>query len=169
MLLKCFTISPTFLSHSIISSSVLNFPSTNLPPSLRLFPPTLFSSFSLFSCPLFVPLCYPPLFPYLPPSLILPLSYLHQELEERLRHHHHAELQSLREAHRQSIETLKQQSEQELQTLRFELEDEGKAMLGKVLECVWVCVCGWCGCVGAFSKKLHRPMTFWHIFFHKMT
>lgn len=54
-----------------------------------------------------------------------------QDLEERLRHHHHAELQSLREAHRQSIETLKQQSEQELQTLRFELEDEGKAMLGE--------------------------------------
>nr|XP_046229189.1 protein FAM184A isoform X3 [Scatophagus argus] len=55
-----------------------------------------------------------------------------KELEERLRHHHHAELQSLREAHRQSIETLKQQSEQELQTLRFELEDEGKAMLASL-------------------------------------
>uniref|UniRef100_A0AAQ5X2T0 Protein FAM184A/B N-terminal domain-containing protein n=1 Tax=Amphiprion ocellaris TaxID=80972 RepID=A0AAQ5X2T0_AMPOC len=54
------------------------------------------------------------------------------KLEERLRHHHHAELQSLREAHRQSIETLKQQSEQELQTLRFELEDEGKAMLASL-------------------------------------
>uniref|UniRef100_A0A8C6KGF5 Family with sequence similarity 184 member A n=1 Tax=Nothobranchius furzeri TaxID=105023 RepID=A0A8C6KGF5_NOTFU len=54
------------------------------------------------------------------------------ELEEHLRHHHHAELQSLREAHRQSIETLKQQSEQELQTLRFELEDEGKAMLASL-------------------------------------
>ncbi|XP_069370893.1 protein FAM184A isoform X1 [Paralichthys olivaceus] len=55
-----------------------------------------------------------------------------KDLEERLRHHHHAELQSLREAHRQSIETLKQQSEQELQTLRFELEDEGKAMLASL-------------------------------------
>ncbi|XP_056284275.1 protein FAM184A isoform X3 [Pseudoliparis swirei] len=55
-----------------------------------------------------------------------------KELEVRLRHHHHAELQSLREAHRQSIETLKQQSEQELQTLRFELEDEGKAMLASL-------------------------------------
>ncbi|XP_037304702.1 protein FAM184A isoform X1 [Pungitius pungitius] len=55
-----------------------------------------------------------------------------KELEERLRHHHHADLQSLREAHRQSIETLKQQSEQELQTLRFELEDEGKAMLASL-------------------------------------
>uniref|UniRef100_A0A3Q3WQ44 Protein FAM184A/B N-terminal domain-containing protein n=1 Tax=Mola mola TaxID=94237 RepID=A0A3Q3WQ44_MOLML len=55
-----------------------------------------------------------------------------KELEERLRHHHHAELQSLREAHRQSIETLKQHSEQELQTLRFELEDEGKAMLASL-------------------------------------
>ncbi|XP_026174450.1 protein FAM184A [Mastacembelus armatus] len=55
-----------------------------------------------------------------------------KELEERLRLHHHAELQSLREAHRQSIETLKQQSEQELQTLRFELEDEGKAMLASL-------------------------------------
>lgn len=62
-------------------------------------------------------------------------SSVHQELEERLRHHHHAELQSLREAHRHSIETLKQQSEQELQTLRFELEDEGKAMLGKLALC----------------------------------
>uniref|UniRef100_A0A7N8X7X3 Family with sequence similarity 184 member Ab n=1 Tax=Mastacembelus armatus TaxID=205130 RepID=A0A7N8X7X3_9TELE len=57
---------------------------------------------------------------------------LEHELEERLRLHHHAELQSLREAHRQSIETLKQQSEQELQTLRFELEDEGKAMLASL-------------------------------------
>uniref|UniRef100_A0A3Q1CR07 Protein FAM184A/B N-terminal domain-containing protein n=1 Tax=Amphiprion ocellaris TaxID=80972 RepID=A0A3Q1CR07_AMPOC len=57
---------------------------------------------------------------------------MEHELEERLRHHHHAELQSLREAHRQSIETLKQQSEQELQTLRFELEDEGKAMLASL-------------------------------------
>ncbi|XP_046877089.1 protein FAM184A isoform X4 [Hypomesus transpacificus] len=55
-----------------------------------------------------------------------------KELEERLRQHHHMELQSLREAHRQSIETLKQQSEQELQTLRFELEDEGKAMLASL-------------------------------------
>uniref|UniRef100_A0A8D3CT62 Family with sequence similarity 184 member A n=1 Tax=Scophthalmus maximus TaxID=52904 RepID=A0A8D3CT62_SCOMX len=55
-----------------------------------------------------------------------------KDLEERLRHHHHAELQSLREAHRQSLETLKQQSEQELQTLRFELEDEGKAMLASL-------------------------------------
>ncbi|XP_061900855.1 protein FAM184A isoform X2 [Entelurus aequoreus] len=55
-----------------------------------------------------------------------------KDLEERLRHHHHAELQSLREAHRQSVETLKQQSEQELQTLRFELEDEGKAMLASL-------------------------------------
>uniref|UniRef100_A0A8C9Y615 Family with sequence similarity 184 member A n=1 Tax=Sander lucioperca TaxID=283035 RepID=A0A8C9Y615_SANLU len=55
-----------------------------------------------------------------------------RDLKERLRHHHHAELQSLREAHRQSIETLKQQSEQELQTLRFELEDEGKAMLASL-------------------------------------
>ncbi|XP_033992157.1 LOW QUALITY PROTEIN: protein FAM184A-like [Trematomus bernacchii] len=55
-----------------------------------------------------------------------------KDLEERLRHHHHAELQSLRDAHRQSIETLKQQSEQELQTLRFELEDEGKAMLASL-------------------------------------
>ncbi|XP_075893850.1 protein FAM184A isoform X2 [Nelusetta ayraudi] len=55
-----------------------------------------------------------------------------KELEERLRHHHHADLQSLREAHRHSIETLKQQSEQELQTLRFELEDEGKAMLASL-------------------------------------
>uniref|UniRef100_A0AAV2KFA2 Protein FAM184A/B N-terminal domain-containing protein n=1 Tax=Knipowitschia caucasica TaxID=637954 RepID=A0AAV2KFA2_KNICA len=55
-----------------------------------------------------------------------------KELEERIRHHHHVELQSLREAHRQSIETLKQQSEQELQTLRFELEDEGKAMLASL-------------------------------------
>lgn len=63
-----------------------------------------------------------------PPVLLCSLL---QELEERLRHHHHAELQALREAHRQSIETLKQQSEQELQTLRFELEDEGKAMLGE--------------------------------------
>ncbi|KAK9531261.1 hypothetical protein VZT92_010696 [Zoarces viviparus] len=55
-----------------------------------------------------------------------------KDLEERLRHHHHAELQSLREAHRQSIDTLKQQSEQELQTLRFELEDDGKAMLASL-------------------------------------
>uniref|UniRef100_A0A8D3E9K5 Family with sequence similarity 184 member A n=1 Tax=Scophthalmus maximus TaxID=52904 RepID=A0A8D3E9K5_SCOMX len=55
-----------------------------------------------------------------------------RDLKERLRHHHHAELQSLREAHRQSLETLKQQSEQELQTLRFELEDEGKAMLASL-------------------------------------
>lgn len=55
-----------------------------------------------------------------------------KELEERLRHHHHAELQSLREVHRHSIDTLKQQSEQELQTLRFELEDEGKAMLASL-------------------------------------
>uniref|UniRef100_A0A3Q3DZ63 Family with sequence similarity 184 member A n=1 Tax=Hippocampus comes TaxID=109280 RepID=A0A3Q3DZ63_HIPCM len=55
-----------------------------------------------------------------------------KELEERLRQHHHAELQSLREAHRHSVETLKQQSEQELQTLRFELEDEGKAMLASL-------------------------------------
>uniref|UniRef100_A0A8C6UR94 Family with sequence similarity 184 member A n=1 Tax=Neogobius melanostomus TaxID=47308 RepID=A0A8C6UR94_9GOBI len=55
-----------------------------------------------------------------------------KDLEERLRHHHHGELQSLREAHRHSIETLKQQSEQELQTLRFELEDEGKAMLASL-------------------------------------
>ncbi|XP_040016413.1 protein FAM184A isoform X2 [Gasterosteus aculeatus] len=55
-----------------------------------------------------------------------------KELEERLRHHHHADLQSLRDSHRQSIETLKQQSEQELQTLRFELEDEGKAMLASL-------------------------------------
>ncbi|KAL3052185.1 hypothetical protein OYC64_004856 [Pagothenia borchgrevinki] len=55
-----------------------------------------------------------------------------KDLEERLRHHHHAELQTLRDAHRQSIETLKQQSEQELQTLRFELEDEGKAMLASL-------------------------------------
>ncbi|KAG7266394.1 hypothetical protein CRUP_004906, partial [Coryphaenoides rupestris] len=52
-----------------------------------------------------------------------------KDVEERLRHQHHMDLQSLREAHRQSLETLKQQSEQELQTLRFELEDEGKAML----------------------------------------
>lgn len=74
------------------------------------------------------------------PHIIPPLSTLHQELEERLRHHHHAELQSLREAHRQSIETLKQQSEQELQTLRFELEDEGKAMLGEGCRVLWVCV-----------------------------
>lgn len=71
----------------------------------------------------------PPLYQPAPFSL---LSVVRQELEERLRHHHHAELQSLREAHRHSIETLKQQSEQELQTLRFELEDEGKAMLGKL-------------------------------------
>uniref|UniRef100_H3DP92 Family with sequence similarity 184 member A n=1 Tax=Tetraodon nigroviridis TaxID=99883 RepID=H3DP92_TETNG len=63
------------------------------------------------------------------PALSRPVR---QDLEERLRHHHHAELQSLREAHRQSIETLKQQSEQELQTLRFELEDEGKAMLASL-------------------------------------
>uniref|UniRef100_A0A8C6WWI5 Family with sequence similarity 184 member A n=1 Tax=Neogobius melanostomus TaxID=47308 RepID=A0A8C6WWI5_9GOBI len=55
-----------------------------------------------------------------------------RDLKERLRHHHHGELQSLREAHRHSIETLKQQSEQELQTLRFELEDEGKAMLASL-------------------------------------
>ncbi|XP_034017733.1 protein FAM184A isoform X2 [Thalassophryne amazonica] len=55
-----------------------------------------------------------------------------KDLEERLRHHHQAELQSLREAHRQTIETIKQQSEQELQTLRFELEDEGKAMLASL-------------------------------------
>ncbi|KAM9778954.1 protein FAM184A isoform 1-T1 [Syngnathus typhle] len=55
-----------------------------------------------------------------------------KDLEERLRQHHHAELQSLREAHRHSVETLKQQSEQELQTLRFELEDEGKAMLASL-------------------------------------
>ncbi|KAI4895692.1 hypothetical protein NFI96_024784 [Prochilodus magdalenae] len=55
-----------------------------------------------------------------------------KELEERLRQHHHMELQSLREVHRQNIETLKQQSEQELQTLRFELEDEGKAMLASL-------------------------------------
>lgn len=65
------------------------------------------------------------------PKTDLSLCRPHQELEERLRHHHQAELQSLREAHRQSIETLKQESEQELQTLRFELEDEGKAMLGE--------------------------------------
>uniref|UniRef100_G3NUD6 Family with sequence similarity 184 member A n=1 Tax=Gasterosteus aculeatus aculeatus TaxID=481459 RepID=G3NUD6_GASAC len=55
-----------------------------------------------------------------------------RDLKERLRHHHHADLQSLRDSHRQSIETLKQQSEQELQTLRFELEDEGKAMLASL-------------------------------------
>ena len=65
------------------------------------------------------------------PSCCPPVSLCAgQDVEERLRHQHHVDLQSLREAHRHSLETLKQQSEQELQTLRFELEDEGKAMLG---------------------------------------
>lgn len=139
----------TFPSHSIISSYTVHFLAFFLSLCLRLVLPLLhFPLSNCFPDLLFLFLFHPPLFPFFYPPV-----RLHQELEERLRHHHHAELQSLREAHRQSIETLKQQSEQELQTLRFELEDEGKAMLGKV--CVFGCSVFVCGCI--HKNRLTHP------------
>lgn len=142
-----------FPSHSIISSYTVHYLKFCLSLRLPVVLPLL--RFPLSTCfpapPLIVLLSRSPV-----PIFSSP-SHFSQELEERLRHHHHAELQSLREAHRQSIETLKQQSEQELQTLRFELEDEGKAMLGNVFSvCAWwMCLCVW----EHMWKQMNPPMT----------